>query len=594
MSEPLATNSPKRDEAAPFADGPGSVRHERPSCARSAVSRSDVVWRVALVLLGTAVIVAGFREFHFATDDAYIAFRYVRNLIEGRGLVWNPAPFHRVDGYTSFGWVMLLAGASKVTGRMPPEVCDGLSLWMVLATWVTFVVSAGSLLDRELGERDGPFASVPERRRRVLGATILGVTGLGLVTNRTFLTWTSSGLETAMFSFLVMAWTASLLRRRGSAVPAGFAALAALTRPEGLLLWGLTLIGLGWRTSRVALRRDARGESGRSVAVAWLLGVAPVVGHGAWHRVTYQSWLPNTYYAKVAAPKWRLGLRYVASFLIEFTAWPGLLWTLGAGALVAFRRKLSFEALVVAGFAWGLVAYYGLVVGGDHFEFKVFHALVPLYWLAVAWAMARAARLPAARALSLGLGAFLVLASWPIAWGHHLATRELVSRRETFKLRHAMAPYAPPLLRGYVAAYDAMQSTLIDRFYGMRHREHAAFFQWKLGEIPDEPPQPFDPMNPDVALVGEVGLLGYRYPSVAVIDVFGLNDRFIARYKRSQRQNRRVGHEAIAPPGYLEAFDANVVIEAGRVKRRAHRRPLTPSRVVGIERRAAAQVAANP
>ena len=110
-----------------------------------------------------------------------------------------------------------------------------------------------------------------------------------------------------------------------------------------------------------------------------------------------------------------------------------------------------------------------------------------------------------------------------------------------------MAPHAPAFLRGYVGAYDAMQASLIDAFYGMRHREHAAFFTWKLGEIPDEPPRPFDPANPDVALVGEVGLLAYRFPSVAVIDAFGLNDRFIARYRRTERKHQRIGHNAVPP-----------------------------------------------
>ena len=42
-------------------------------------------------------------------EDAFISFRYARNLVAGAGLVWNPgeAP---VEGYTNFLWVLLLAG----------------------------------------------------------------------------------------------------------------------------------------------------------------------------------------------------------------------------------------------------------------------------------------------------------------------------------------------------------------------------------------------------------------------------------------------------------------------------------------------------
>ena len=43
----------------------------------------------------------------FLTDDAFISFRYVRNLLEGHGLVFNPGEY--VEGYTNFLWVVVLA-----------------------------------------------------------------------------------------------------------------------------------------------------------------------------------------------------------------------------------------------------------------------------------------------------------------------------------------------------------------------------------------------------------------------------------------------------------------------------------------------------
>ncbi|MBM4375040.1 MAG: hypothetical protein FJ095_08140 [Deltaproteobacteria bacterium] len=582
-----------------------------PASVRSRVALAGLWGTLALV--GFAAIVLGYREFLFSTDDAYISFRYVRNLLDGHGLVWNPAPFHRVDGYTSFGWVVLLAAASKVTGRMPPDVCHPLTLGLTLITWPLFLALAWKLVGRGLeGRHDTRLGA----RGRV---GLVALAALGLVTNRTFLTWTSSGLEAAMFTCVVTGWALALIARRRRWSPALVGALAALSRPEGLLVWALTLGWLGWKLTLVGVEawrarrarssvslatndapqtegaRDGRRREVWRLLVAGLSALVPVLAHALWHRATYGAWLPNTYYAKVARPEWRLGLRYVASFLIEYSAWPGVLVLVGLGLRAAVRRRLSSEALAVSAFAVGLMTYYGLIAGGDHFEFKVFHTLVPLYWAAVAWALASGwGATRRRRGLTLAGASLAVLASWPLAWGHHLATRGLSTRGDTFKLRHAMAPHAPALLRGYVGLYDSMQSTLIDRFYGMRHREHAAFFEWKKREIPDEAPKPFDASNPDVALVGEVGLLGYRFPSVAVIDVFGLNDRFIARYRRSQRRNERVGHEGVPPPGYLEAFDANVVIERNRVKRRPHKRPLTPERVKAIEGKAARHVLARP
>ena len=570
----------------------------------------------ALLVAGAAVIVAGFREFYFSTDDAYIAFRYVRNLLDGHGLVWNPAPFHRVDGYTSFGWVMVLYTVSRLTGRMPPEVCHPLTLGLSLVTWVLFLVLACRVVDAALG---GHKDAKPKTMQRF---GLVALAGLGLVTNRTFLTWTSSGLETAMFTCIVTGWALALFGQRSRWAPCLVAALAALTRPEGLLVWTLTLGWLAWKLLLVGLEarrvrrrlvpikgaldvscepakpdgdaRNLRLET-LALAAAALTALVPVLVHALWHRLTYEAWLPNTYYAKVARPVPSMGLRYVGSFLIEYTAWPGVLLLAGFGLRAAVRRRLSSEALVVIAFVAGLLGYYGLVVGGDHFEFKAFHCIVPLYWVGVAWALGVAwAPTMRRRVFTLVTAAVLVTTSWPIAWGHHFLTRALTSRRDTFKLRYAMAPYAPVFLRGYVGAYDAMQASLIDAFYGMRHREHAAFFTWKLGEIPDAPPRPFDPANPDVALVGEVGLLAYRYPSVAVIDVFGLNDRFIARYRRTERRHQRIGHNAVPPPGYLQGFDANVVIENNIVTRRSHKVPLTPARIAAIEAAARREVRAHP
>ena len=40
-------------------------------------------------------------------DDAFISFRYARNLLEGQGLAFNPG--ERVEGYTNFLWVLELA-----------------------------------------------------------------------------------------------------------------------------------------------------------------------------------------------------------------------------------------------------------------------------------------------------------------------------------------------------------------------------------------------------------------------------------------------------------------------------------------------------
>ena len=64
-----------------------------------AVSLAYLPW---LGLLGPLAAVSW-----FLTDDAFISFRYVRNLLEGHGLVFNPG--ERFEGYSNFPWTLELA-----------------------------------------------------------------------------------------------------------------------------------------------------------------------------------------------------------------------------------------------------------------------------------------------------------------------------------------------------------------------------------------------------------------------------------------------------------------------------------------------------
>ena len=53
-------------------------------------------------------------QHRFLQDDAFISFRYARNLATGHGLVWNPG--ERVEGYTNFLWTLLMAAPAATWG----------------------------------------------------------------------------------------------------------------------------------------------------------------------------------------------------------------------------------------------------------------------------------------------------------------------------------------------------------------------------------------------------------------------------------------------------------------------------------------------
>src|SRR5262249_47854072 len=207
------------------------LRRTRRRLRESATQTSSA--GAARILLGLALVgsVGGWLTFHFLTDDAYIAFRYASNSLAGRGLVWNPPPFRPVEGYTSLLWVLLLRAVWSWTGIEPPES----------STVISLVFGGGTLV---LGYRFLMRMRLPaalERERLSLLAVLL----LGALSNRTFLAWLSSGLETAMFNFLLIWFTYEALAPAPSRNSPSWvvrlstaAGLAALARPDGVLAVG--------------------------------------------------------------------------------------------------------------------------------------------------------------------------------------------------------------------------------------------------------------------------------------------------------------------------------------------------------------------
>src|SRR5262245_25431117 len=116
-------------------------------------------------------------------DDAFIFFRYVDNLLAGHGLTWNPGG-ERVEGYTSFLWVMLLAGP-RALGAEP----------VLLAQVLNLALFGGTLMlsFRMLARAAGGW------RPSLLFASAL------LATAATLGEAARSGMELMLFAFLTVA-----------------------------------------------------------------------------------------------------------------------------------------------------------------------------------------------------------------------------------------------------------------------------------------------------------------------------------------------------------------------------------------------------
>jgi arabinofuranosyltransferase len=524
--------------------------------------------KFAIASLALTATWFGWRTFWFLTDDAFITFRYVSNAVLGRGFVWNPAPFLPVEGYTSFLWTALLTIVWKLTGLTPPLVCNWLSLGFGIATLGVITRIAFEM-------------PLPERAQS-LRTTLWALVLLGTVSNRTFLTWLSSGLETSLHNMLLAVWIWSALRdTRRPIWLASSASLLALARPDGLLFVAATPVLLAARTWTTRKRFP-------------LLALAPllvVFVHLAWRLHTYGEWVPNTYYAKHVASWPEAGVRYAALFIIEYGLWFWTLiilaWTI---ACVRSGQRVSLDALraqaprlVMLATLVAHVAYYTFVIGGDHFEFRVYSHLIPFFFLTATWCAAWTFKKRSEVVISC---AFFILVSWPIPWAHFQHSKGLMGRASTSLLAVSVAEHVALPMRPLALAWDELQEWLVKRMICTRHQEHKQFWLHRMRLVPTrERGETISWSERPVMTAESVGIFAWVLPNVAIIDKFGLNDRVAAHTPADHTKLRRMAHERMAPDEYLRCFRPNFFWTGQRV-RFAHRTtPLRDSDIVACEAR---------
>jgi tetratricopeptide (TPR) repeat protein len=215
------------------------------------------------------------------------------------------------------------------------------------------------------------------------------------------------------------------------------------------------------------------------------------------------------------------------------------------------------------------ICYYTLIIGGDHFEYRVFSYLIPLIFISMLWLVNRLTRdaMMAAAALAL-----LIIVSWPVQWTHWLLTRNLNTRDETWILRMPIAEEFPIGLRWYAETFDGLQSWLIEHHVCMRHQEHKVFYEFWSSRFPKRSLQvPAQAGEFPIAYFESVGVPGWVFPSVAILDGWGLNDYVIARHKARPHRMRYMAHDRFPPPGYIESFSVNYSVLANRSSGFIHR-----------------------
>lgn len=183
-------------------------------------------------------------------DDAFITFRYARNLAEGLGFVYNVG--ERVLGTTTPLYTLLLA-----LGSLLPVSHAHLALGInAVSDGLTCILLAG-LIWRLIGSKRGA----------ALGAVAFALCSQSVAGAVT-------GMETSFFTMLLVA--GFYLYASGHFVPsAAVFGLAVLTRPEAILAAGLAFLGM-FAAKRWAVWREAAAFA--LVVLPWFVFAAVYFG----------------------------------------------------------------------------------------------------------------------------------------------------------------------------------------------------------------------------------------------------------------------------------------------------------------------------
>ena len=266
------------------------------------------------VLIGVAVLTYGVCraiDLRWVSDDAFITFRYVQNLLAGLGPVYNAG--EHVEGYTHFLWFILLS----VAGWFGADIV-GTSEWLGIASF------AGTLLIfLRIAKLENNRSENPKRIFLPLAAVLLAL-------NLDMTEWASGGLETSFYTFLISLafylWFYAELTYNRRLLSVGLVLiLTTLTRPDGALFTLTALVLLFFK-----LRKDKATTKFLSRSLFLLIAPSLIIGipYLIWKLSYYGDIFPNTYYQKSG------GLSYFGQGFEYVYLFASVYWSAAIGVII--------------------------------------------------------------------------------------------------------------------------------------------------------------------------------------------------------------------------------------------------------------------
>jgi len=481
-------------------------------------------------------------DLRWISDDAFITMRYVKNFVEGKGLVYNVG--ERVEGYTHFLWLMLLA-ASKAVGFDPVDA----SMWLGIAAYAGILVLLLAISLRE-----------HKKNPKVIWLPIAAAL---FALNYDTAEWASGGLETSFYTFLILAafylWFYSKFSEQRRLLLTGLTlALISLTRPDGVLFTVTAVVLLAVSGIR---RKQSIPTLTKNIGMLVLPSIVIGVPYLIWKYFYYGDILPLTYYAKSADENYfNQGFFYIwLYFRVHFTSAIALI----VGALLLFRKNANGDETnedvyrgspFLTALAATLVYLILFVarVGGDFMFARFIMPVVPFVYFIIEHALKR---LPMkAQWHRIGI-AMILLGLIPVE--NTLRDNVLFHSNDgTVSIAGNWELTDERSTRGIA---DERWTYYYDRFFSVNGEFRGSM------DIYTESSKYLEPFFRDldftVAIPGGANMRAYYTNFTTSINEYGLTDSSIAHLAIVNRA--RIGHEKKAPEEYLAKRQAD--FELGNV-----------------------------
>lgn len=493
--------------------------------------------RAVLGVLALLIGWAGFSN-RWNSDDAFINFRIVDNLLAGHGPVYNVG--ERVEAGTSTLWLGILAAGALLPGPLEWfAVLAGLAMTVAGVVWGGL---AAARIHAEPGERGRwvpfgllLFVAVPP-------AWHFATSGL-----ETGLTFAWLGGSYLALTRAVLATTRVMRRDLPLAVLLG---LGPLIRPD-LAVFSAAFLAVWFVVHR------SRGAAW--VVRAGVTAVALPVVYQVFRMGYYGSLVPNTALAKEASGS---RLEQGATYLADFAGAYLLLLPLAVVAVVAYARwratgRWSPKGLLILAPVAGALAHAAFVVkvGGDFMHGRLL--LPALFALALP-----AAVLPFRRDDSRVTVPFAVVATWAVVaalglrpdyFGSDVIPPDNggIADEHGFYVTFTGEEHPVTLEQhaggGFMAAATAVEDHLEN---GLSYVNPSPLTMYAPGGLVPRP----EPGYEIVTTYPTIGVFGYSLgPQVAVVDALGLADPLAARTALPPDRSGRIGHEKSLHPAWVVA-----------------------------------------